>query len=52
VEAVATHVRIREPFWMPVLFGVLVWGCLVLCDERVRGQLLLARLGKTRFEGE
>jgi hypothetical protein len=38
--ATATHVRIGEPFWMPVLVGVLVWGCLVLRDERVRGLLL------------
>jgi hypothetical protein len=34
--ATATHVRIGEPFWMPVLFGVLVWGCLYLRDDRVR----------------
>jgi hypothetical protein len=38
--ATATHVRIGEPFWMPVLFGVLLWGCLFLRDERVRGLLL------------
>jgi hypothetical protein len=34
--AVATHVRMGEPFWMPILFGVILWGCLVLRDERVR----------------
>jgi DoxX-like protein len=37
--ATATHVRIGEPFWMPVLFGVVVWGCLYLRDERVRSLL-------------
>ena len=34
--ATATHVRISEPFWMPVLLGVIVWGCLAMRDERVR----------------
>src|SRR5579863_9386092 len=37
--ATATHVRIGEPFWMPVLFGVILWGCLYLRDERVRALL-------------
>ena len=43
--ATATHVRIGEPFWMPVLFGVLVWGCLVLRDERVRALVPFVRAG-------
>jgi hypothetical protein len=34
--AVATHVRIGEPFLAPVLVGVLVWAGLFLRDERIR----------------
>lgn len=34
--AVATHVRLGQPFVMPLVFGVLVWGCLWLRDPRVR----------------
>jgi len=34
--ATATHVRIGEPFFMPILLGVLVWGGLFLRDERLR----------------
>lgn len=34
--AVATHVRVGDPFLVPVLFGVLVWLGLYLRDERVR----------------
>lgn len=34
--ATATHVRLGQPFFMPVLFGVIVWGCLYLRDERLR----------------
>ena len=41
--AAATHVRIGEPFWMPVLFGVILWGSLVLRDARVRALLPLTR---------
>lgn len=41
--AVATHVRMGEPFVIPVVFGVLVWGCLYLRDARVRSLLPLAR---------
>ena len=41
--AVATHVRMEQPFWMPVLFGILVWGCLYLRDERVRALLPVVR---------
>jgi hypothetical protein len=46
--ATATHVRIGEPFWMPVLVGVIVWGCLYLRDERVRALLPLVRLRADR----
>jgi hypothetical protein len=41
--ATATHVRIGEPFWMPIAFGVILWGCLYLRDERVRALLPLVR---------
>lgn len=41
--ATATHVRLGEPFVMPIVFGVIVWGCLYLRDERVRALLPLVR---------
>lgn len=41
--ATATHVRLGEPFWMPVLLGVIVWGCLYLRDERVKALLPFVR---------
>lgn len=41
--AVATHLRMGEPFWMPILFGGIVWGCLFLRDERVRALLPFVR---------
>lgn len=34
--ATVTHVRVGEPFFMPILFGVFFWGGLYLRDERVR----------------
>jgi hypothetical protein len=34
--AVATHVRIGEPFFAPIILGVLVWGGLYLRDGRLR----------------
>lgn len=34
--AAATHVRVGEPFFIPILFGVLLWGGLYLRDERLR----------------
>ena len=33
--AVATHVRIGEPFFFPIIIGVLVWIALGLRDPRV-----------------
>ena len=41
--AVATHVRVGEPFWFPVAFGVLVWLGLFLRDARVRALVPLRR---------
>jgi hypothetical protein len=37
--ATATHVRLGQPFVVPVVFGVLLWGCLYLRDARVRALL-------------
>ena len=34
--AVATHVRIGDPFIAPIIIGVLVWGGLWLRDARLR----------------
>jgi hypothetical protein len=34
--ATATHVRIGDPFYFPIIFGVLVWGGLWLRDGRLR----------------
>lgn len=34
--AVATHVRMGEPFLMPILMGVLVWVGLYLREPRLR----------------
>jgi hypothetical protein len=39
--AVATHVRIGEPFVLPIIFGVLVWGGLFLRDPRLRALIPL-----------
>ena len=39
--ATATHVRIGEPFFAPIVLGVLVWGGLFLRDARLRALLPL-----------
>ena len=39
--AVATHVRIGDPFFVPIILGMLVWGGLYLRDERLRALLPL-----------
>ena len=41
--ATATHLRIGEPFFMPIILGVLVWGGLFLRDDRVRALIPLRR---------
>jgi hypothetical protein len=41
--ATATHVRMGQPFVMPVMFGIIVWGCLYLRDARLRSLLPLVR---------
>ncbi|MSR58661.1 MAG: DoxX family protein [Planctomycetaceae bacterium] len=39
--ATATHVRVGEPFIVPVILGILVWGGLFLRDKRLRALLPL-----------
>lgn len=34
--AIATHVRIGEPYWIPILLGVMIWGGLYLRCGRIR----------------
>ena len=41
--ATATHVRIGEPFFMPIVLGILVWGGLFLRDDRLRALIPLRR---------
>jgi DoxX-like family len=41
--AVATHVRISDPYISPVLVGVVIWAGLYLRDPRVRALLPLQR---------
>jgi hypothetical protein len=39
--ATVTHLRVGDPFLMPVLLGVLVWGGLFLRDPRLRALIPL-----------
>jgi len=41
--ATVTHIRVGQPFFMPVIVGVLVWGGLFLRDQRVRDLIPLRR---------
>jgi hypothetical protein len=41
--ATATNLRIGEPFFIPVILGVLVWGGLFLCEPRLRALVPLRR---------
>jgi DoxX-like family len=41
--ATATNLRIGEPFFGPVLAGVMIWGGLYLRDQRVRALIPLQR---------
>jgi hypothetical protein len=41
--ATATHLRIGDPFYGPILFGVLVWLGLFLRDARLRAIVPLRR---------
>lgn len=39
--AVATHVRVEEPFILPIIVGVLLWGGLFLREPRLRALIPL-----------
>jgi hypothetical protein len=41
--AVATHVRVGDPFWIPLLLGIVAWVGLFLRDARLRALLPLRR---------
>jgi hypothetical protein len=41
--ATATHVRIGDPYFAPIIVGVLVWGGLWFRDERLRALIPLRR---------
>ena len=40
--ATATHVRVGDPFWFPIVMGVVLWGGLYLRRPRIRGALALS----------
>jgi len=42
--ATASHVRIGEPFFAPLVVGVLVWAGLFLRDDRLRALIPLRRI--------
>lgn len=42
--ATATHVRVGDPFYFPVIFGVLVWVGLYLRDSRLRTLIPLRKV--------
>lgn len=41
--ATATHVRVSEPFFFPILVAVLAWGGIFLRDARLRALIPLRR---------
>ena len=41
--AIDVHVRTGEPVWMPLVFGILVWGGLFLRDPRIRSLIPINR---------
>jgi hypothetical protein len=41
--ATATHVRVGQPFWFPVMMGVLLWAALFLREERLRALIPLRK---------
>ena len=41
--ATVTHLRVGDPFFMPVILGVLAWGGLFLRDPRLRTLIPLRR---------
>jgi len=49
--ATASHVRVGQPFYFPVLTGVLAWGGLYLRDARLRALMPLQSVS-ARVNGE
>lgn len=41
--ATATHVRVEEPFIMPIVVGVVLWAGLYLRDDRLRALIPLRK---------
>ena len=41
--AISTHVRVGDPFIIPIVLGILVWGGLFLRDVRLRALIPLRR---------
>jgi hypothetical protein len=41
--ATATHVRVEEAFFIPIILGILVWGGLFLRDRRIRALIPLRK---------
>jgi hypothetical protein len=41
--ATLTHLRVGDPFFMPVILGVLVWGGLFLRERRLHGLIAVRR---------
>ncbi|MCL4691024.1 MAG: DoxX family protein [Candidatus Hydrogenedentes bacterium] len=41
--ATATHVRVEEAFFMPIVLGVFIWGGLFLRDPRIRALIPLRK---------
>jgi hypothetical protein len=41
--AIATHVRIGQPYYAPLILGILIWAGLYLRDERLRALLPLRK---------
>lgn len=39
--ATATHVRVGEPFFLPIIFGVVIWLGIFLRDHRLRALIPL-----------
>ena len=42
--ATATHVRLGEPFWGPIVLGMIAWLGLFLRDARIRALIPLRKL--------
>lgn len=42
--ATAVHVRLEEPFWIPIVMGVVIWLGLYLREPRIRQLVPLRRI--------